>query len=54
MPTRSLLTSASETWVCTVMVDWSATRRMVGAAWLVLSVCPCLAVMLTTVPAMGA
>ena len=54
MPACSLLTSASDTCVCTVIVDRSAMRRMVGACWFVFSVWPCRAVMLTTVPDIGA
>ncbi|EWS52793.1 hypothetical protein X551_04415 [Methylibium sp. T29] len=54
MSWRSLLTSASDTWVCTVIVDRSAMRRMVGADWLAFRVWPWRAVTLTTVPASGA
>src|SRR5690554_1717948 len=54
MPRRSRLTSASETWVSTVIVDRSAMRRMVGACWLAFSVWPCRALIDTTVPSIGA
>ena len=45
--------SASDTWVCTVIVDRSAMRITTGACWLVLSVWPWRAVIDTTVPAIG-
>ena len=54
MPIFSFGTSASDTWVQTVMVDRSATRRMIGACWLAFSVWPCLAETETTVPSIGA
>ena len=53
-PTRNFDTSASETCDCTVMVERSAMRTTIGAAWLALSVCPCLAFSETTVPDIGA
>ena len=54
MPGERLATSASDTWDCTVIVERSAMRTMIGACWFAFSVWPCLALCATTVPAIGA
>ena len=54
MPTFSLATSASETWVQTSITERSAMRKMVGACCTELMVWPRRAASETTVPSIGA